>query len=540
MSGDFDAKLTELAAGILRGAIRAYDRAGDLASVLAARDMTMLGGFDTTGPFSAVTGSFPALTGPFPAHSGSFSVAGPDAADEPPVTLKRVFKLPGKLPGVRLPPELELAAAVRSAPVICGLDALARWLGRDGRTVTRTDDLAADEAADACRQLRIGPERLSFLWPYALISGWFELEDSADRRHSWAVVGSTAWRWADGDDSGALHVWAAVFAAVAANALAIIAEADPSRARRLDFAGPGVALAVKLFTARQAGMTSVDIEDLVRDGAIGERPSFLRRRAWNAWVQQHGHPAHRLLGELEAIGAVTVPSGATGAVQLAPLALWAMRKQFLLDGISVPVLRPPSPQMSAAALVMLSEAVSEAEFDAAFTEWMRGRDPEQAARELLIYAGSVDPQGRLAAVDIAQRIGAPGYRAWKDAVKRLELRGYARVTLSKMASDLPKSTLPLVLEPDPDDMAWLATDLLAIACGTDEPDPGEIATRFAQAVPEGQHQRILGLMTQISHPDTARVLAVLGAYHPDRRVAREARKAARAMAKNRVPARAGR
>ncbi len=231
---------------------------------------------------------------------------------------------------------------------------------------------------------------MSSLWQYALISGWFELEDSADRRRTWAVIGPAAWRWADGDDSGALHGWAAVFAAVAARALDIMAEDHRSRARRLDFEGQGVALAVILFAARRTGMTGVDIEDLVRDGAIGERPSFFRKRAWNAWVQEHGHPAHRLLGELAAIGAVTLPRSATGAVQLTPLALWALRKQFMLDKISVPVLRPPSPQMSAAALVALSDAVSEAEFDDAFGEWMRGRDPEQAARELLIYAGSVD------------------------------------------------------------------------------------------------------------------------------------------------------
>jgi hypothetical protein len=171
---------------------------------------------------------------------------------------------------------------------------------------------------------------------------------------------------------------------------------------------------------------------------------------------------------------------------------------------------------------------------------MRVRDPEQAARELLIYAGSVDASGRLAAVDIARRIGVPGYRAWKDAVRRLELRGYARVSLSMMASDLPASTLPLVLEPDQDDMAWLAIDRVAMACDTDEPDPGKIAARFDEVVPGSQQERILGLMARGSHPDAARVLDVLGTCHPDRRVAREARRAARALAKDRVPARAGR
>ena len=533
MSVDCDAKLTELAAGVLRDAVQVYDPVSALNTVLFARNMTMLGGFDATGSFPAVTGSFPVLTGSFRAITGSFAAAGLDAAAEPAVTLKRVFKLPSRLPGIQLPAESELASMARSAPVIGVLAALASWLGQDGRPVTDAGDLADDDAADACGQLGIRPERLPSLWAYALISGWLELEDSADRRQTWALTGPAARRWADGDDSGTLHGWAAVFAAVAAWALDAMAEEHSSEARRLDFEGQGVALAVLLFAARQTGMTSVDVEDLVREGAIGERPSFFRKRAWNAWVRQHGHPAHHLLGELAAIGAVTVPSGANGAVQLTPLALWAMRKQFILDRISVPALRPPSPQMSAAALVALFDAVSDAEFDAAFVAWMRDRDPEQAVRELLIYAGSVDPYGRLAAVDIARRVGAPGYRAWKDAVKRLELRGYARASLSMMASNLPKSTLPLVLEPDLDDMAWLATDRMALACGADDPDPDEIATGFAEVVPVGQHGRILGLMAHSSHPDVARVLDVLGTYHPDRRVAREARKATRARTRSR-------
>jgi hypothetical protein len=118
-----------------------------------------------------------------------------------------------------------------------------------------------------------------------------------------------------------------------------------------------------------------------------------------------------------------------------------------------------------------------------------------------------------------------------------------------MAGDPSKSTPPLVLEPNPDDMAWLVTDLLATVCGPyDDPDPDEIGARFAEVVPDGQQQRVLALMAQIPHPDSARVLDALGTYHPDGRVAREARKALRAMAskalramaRNRFPARAGR
>src|SRR5579863_8879181 len=101
MTADMDMKLTNLAAKILRDAVQAYDPVADLSQALAYA--VMLGGFEATGSFSAVTGSFRALT-------GSFAAAGTDPVGAPPVTLKRVFRLPSRLPGVWLPPEAELAA----------------------------------------------------------------------------------------------------------------------------------------------------------------------------------------------------------------------------------------------------------------------------------------------------------------------------------------------------------------------------------------------------------------------------------------------
>jgi hypothetical protein len=542
MAEDFDRKLTNLAAEIWRDAVRVYDPVAGLHPVLAAMSAGLPGGLDATGSFpaatgafAAVTGSFPVATGSFAALTGSFRAVGPQLPEEPLVTLKRVFKLPGRLPGVRLLPEPELAELARAAPITAGLNALARWLGRDGRLVTEDDELTEGDAADAGRRLGIGPEPLSFLWEYALTSGWFELEDSRDHRRTWAVIGQTAWRWADRDDRGALHAWAAVFAAVAARALGILAESDPDAARKLDFRGQGAATAVMLFRTRQSGMTTQDVADLVRDGAIGDRPGSRRKRAWTGWVQQHGDPALHLLGELAAIHAVTPPRTARGPVELTPLALWALREQLALDKVSVRVLTPLSPRMSGADLVAFSDTVSEAEFNAVFASWLCGRDLDRTVRELLMFAGSSAPRDRVTAVEIARRVGVPGLLAWRDAMARPELRGYARITLGMMAAHLPESSLPLVLEPDPDDMAWLATDLLALACGADEPDPAEVAALFAEAVPTDEEAWILGLMAQSSHPDVARVLEVLSRYHPDRRVAKDARKAARAFAANRRP-----
>ena len=559
MAAGFDAKLTNLAAEILRDAVQVYDVGG---SVRLLGDfnpfLTATGAFPlTTGAFPGATGAFSTITalpppidtsspspeggatGPFKALTGafrsiteSFRVTGRELSD-PTVTLRRVFRLPGKLPGVILPSTAELASMARSAPTMTDLGALARWLGGAGRLVTGTDELTDADVAEACQRLGIQPVSLSLLWDYALTSGWFELVETADRRRTWAVVGETASRWADGDDQGALHVWAVVFAATAARTLDVVSADVLGPARRLDFQRQGVTLPVMLFLSRRCGMTTRDLEDLVRQGAVGDQPPRRVRRSWDAWVRTHGEPTGHLLRALTGMGAVRSPRRADATVELTPLALWALREQFGLDKISVPVLSPPSPRMSAAELIALCDAVSGQEFTAAFTTWARGRSPERAVQELLLYAGSSLPHGRLVAVDIARRIGLPAYRAWKEAMKRPELRGYARITLTTMASDLPRTTLPLVLDLDPGDMSWLATDLLAMACGADHPDPDEIAAQFAEAVPAGEEARIFGLMAQSSHPDVARVLRALSTYHPDRRIARGARKAAHVMAKNR-------
>jgi hypothetical protein len=109
-----------------------------------------------------------------------------------------------------------------------------------------------------------------------------------------------------------------------------------------------------------------------------------------------------------------------------------------------------------------------------------------------------------------------------------------------MAGDLPESTLPLVLDPDPEDLTWVATDLLALACGEQDPDPERIAEQFSDAIPPGEESWIFGLMAESSHPEVARLLTTLARYHPDRQIAKDARRAARMAGKNRPAPRSGR
>ena len=549
MAVDFDTKLTGLAAQILREAARLHGKSdvtswlSDYNPVIAAWSPGMFGGLGMTNSFQAATGSFQAstgslatLTGSLQALTGSFQTVGREAVSTDRTTLRGLFGLPLKLPGVRLPSDQELALTARSAPVMVHLEALAKWLGHKGRLITADDLLDTADATDAVRSLRIRPDYLRCLWELALVSGWIALADGADGRRSWAVLGPTAYRWADNDALGTLHVWAAVFAAVLAVTLDVTTYQTPGVKRWQKFQGQGPALAVLMFLARRIGLTMDDVTGFVRTGAIGEVPTGRARKTWDAWVHRFGDPARRLLTELAALHAVVVPASGEGIVTLAPLAQWALREQFTFERINVPVVRR-SAQLSAADLIGLTGGLSDAEFDAEFRGWLTRCGSDRAAQELLLYAGSTNPEARLIAVKLVRQIGPAAIHAWLNAMQQPELRGYARIALSMMAADLPESSLPLVLNPNPDDLDGVARDLLLLIGDDDIPDPDRIEALFAEIAPKGEEEWIIGLLAGGRHSDVARLLELIGHHYPDRRLAKSARKAARVAAKNRPSAR---
>jgi hypothetical protein len=520
MSVAFNKNLTDLAASILCDAARVYSRSdaktwlSGYNPVLTAWDSCMFGSLEMTGSFQ-VTGE----------QNGNIGHA----------TLKRLFRLPGKLPAVRLPPASELAALARSAPLMVKLEELARWLGSNGRFVNRDGVLHDADADDAAHWLGVEPTQFPYLWEHALVSGWFEMVDDPASHRSWVVVGKAAHHWAEGDVWGVLHVWATVFASVLATTLEVAAGQAPGAARRLNFQGQGVALAVVLFLARRTGVTKADVRDIVRDSAIGDPSTRRARKSWDAWVREFGDPAHRLLGELAAARALVLPSQDDGILTLSPLAQWALREQFMLDNISIRVI-PASGELSAADLVELTDAVSDAEFNAECRAWFSRRPPTLAARDLLMYAAQANAQARLTAVNLARRIGLAARGVWLDFMERPQLRGYARIALRMMAADLPESDLTLIRNTGPDDLYWVAADLLSLLGRDDDPCPEKVAMQFAEVVPAGQEKWVLGLLAGGSHPDSGRVLALLGRSHPDRAIAKDARKAARVAAKNRLSA----
>jgi hypothetical protein len=519
MSVDFDTRLSGLAAQILRDAVKALNLLeGSQTGMLAVN-------WGATGSFQALTGSFPALT-------GSFAAVGHESDER--VGLKELFGLGAKLAPVRLLPPAQLAQHARSAPLMAKLEALATWLGR-GRLVGHRDELSDKEEAEAARWVGVPRDYLPHLWEYALTARWFELDDEPNSERTWAVPGDAARRWAEGDDSGALGVWAVVFAAVLSKAIEVAAFCDPGAARKLNFEGKGVVVAMTLFLARQAGLSLADVGGLVMGGTVGERPSFRARRAWDGWLRKHGDPARLLVSELAALNAVAVPERNGGLVGLTPLAMWALREQVMRDGVKVPVLSTRLAEMSAASLVSMADGVEETAFAENIAAWVTSRTPEQAANELLAFAAISRGPSRLVAVSLARGVGPGGHRAWRDAMQRPELRGYARITLSVMAAELPRSSLPLAIAPDQDDLARVADDLLQGGFGEATPDSAEIAATFRRAVPEGAEMWLIGLMSRNSRPQIVQVLKVLGRRHPKREIAKAARKAARRARRLRLP-----
>ncbi len=470
--------------------------------------------------------------------------------DEEDVSFKDAFGLPDRLPPMRLPSEAELAAMARGAPMIGQLRALAAWLGA-GRAVTENAELAGGDAAEAAAALGIGVPaarddqalpgltdlsavgrmrdvpRLDYLWRVALDGGFIELDE--DESH--AVPGEVAEAVQTADDDEVLDIWKMVFALVLATTLDVAASLDPRRSRELDFFGHGAALAVMLVLARQDGLPVAEASEMIKSAAVSELAPAKAAKAWESWVRAHGDPAVLLLDQMTELGAIRVSDGEDGdLVRLTPLGLAALRTQLVESGVEVPLL-PPADQMTAADLIALAGGVSEEEFQAETAAWLAHRTPDSAARDLLSAAAEADPASRMLAVAVVAEFGAPAEPAWRDALGRLELRGYAKLTLAALAGAGSAADAPAGLELAPDDLAWILTDGLVME-GWDDldddagHDPAALAKRLREAIPAGEEPAVFELMAKVPHPDAASVLTVVGRYHPDKKIAKAARKAA--------------
>jgi hypothetical protein len=472
--------------------------------------------------------------------------------DDEDFELKEAFGLPDRMPPVRLPAEPELAAMCRAAPLLGRARRLAEWAG-PGRDVTWDEELTAADTVAAARELGIAvpvesetaPEalpdmpdlpavakmqdvpELARLWEIALDVGFLEPAADDARVEPGEVMGC----WPGGTDEEALDVWSTALASVLGR-LEEDAALDARRGRLLDFTGAGGSLMVMLFLARTAGVPVSEASDMIREVATAELTPAKAARAWRSWTRRHGNPAEDLLGQLAELGAVSLPDQPPGQpsgessdngplARLTPLATWAMREQLGDEGVEIPLL-PPSDQMTAADLLAAAEDLDQEEAEAETAAWLELRAPDVAAGELLAAAADGGPAERLTAIGAVNRLGTAAESAWRDALGQPELRPYAKIALTGIAGGEPGVTVLAGLEPELADLAWLLTDVLASLSD----DPDELPQQIRDSVPPGQEQQVFDAMSRSPHPDAASALSLIGQHHPDKRIAKAARKSA--------------
>jgi hypothetical protein len=292
----------------------------------------------------------------------------------------------------------------------------------------------------------------------------------------------------------------------------------------LDFQGLPLGLLVLLFISRGEGTSLAELTAVFWADAAIDMTAAEAAVARAEWEAAYGDPVRLLLGKLAGLHAVTQ---AGDAFHLTPLALAALRERLAEAGVDVPLLPQSAAELTSGQLLAMAGGVSEEEFEAESDAWVAARGADAAARELLAAAAGGEPAERLLAVAAVTRIGPGAAPAWRDSLDVPQLRGYAKAGLATLDGDSDRTgDYPPGLEPSAEDLAWMATDLLTLACDDEFPDPDGLAVSFREAVPPGREDALFDVMWHSVHPDAVAVLEHVGRYHPDKRVAKAARTAA--------------
>ncbi|WP_158842574.1 hypothetical protein [Saccharothrix deserti] len=415
--------------------------------------------------------------------------------------LASVLGVPDRLPPIRLPSPDVLAADARTARLVADARALAVWVGEQRPTSPDDTELTDADAERAERDLGITSIDRVQLWELADVLGFLDFSEDEPT----VSTSADAHAWPDVDDEVALALWERALGHVLLHSAAI--DAFAHRAEHLTMAEVGGPLLPLLFLRQGRGMETTGVSDAVRIAADLELEHLSPKaadRVWQAWVAEHGDPGQALLDRLTRLGAVEVRDD---VVTLTPVARHVARIKLVEGGIEIPLL-PPSAEMTARQLVDAAPGFTEEELAAEVRAWLTSRDAADAARELLDLAAQGDGGERKWAVVVAKQLGGTVAEQWRAALDVPALRAYAKSALGE--------------PPDDSDRAWMLIDAVTSSNGTPEP----IAAAVAEVVPAGREQALFEVAWRLPHPQAGDALADIGEAHPDKKIAKAARKAA--------------
>jgi hypothetical protein len=207
-----------------------------------------------------------------------------------------------------------------------------------------------------------------------------------------------------------------------------------------------------------------------------------------------------------------------GMVRLTPLGVHGMRERLADSGAFAPALGDLATRPAAELLGALVDYPDHAAREEAEL-WLAAREPVAAARELLAASRGDDegaPGRRLMCQQSLALLGDEAQPALREVLDDRQLGGLARVWLAERGvADVPA--------PDAAMIFWLTIDTLAAQLAADD-DP-ELLTELVRDL-VARHEGFFDAAWRVDHPATPDVLEAMGRLHPDRKAAKEARKAA--------------
>ncbi|MFE9766309.1 hypothetical protein ACFYPC_17570 [Streptomyces sp. NPDC005808] len=459
------------------------------------------------------------------------------------------------LPPVRLHSEAELARAALAAPLLSRAARLARWAGPDTR-VGAGGELADDQLPGAAAELGLaGDDAAAFAseaWRVAVDTGLVEI---VDEEEGTVTAGEDLALLTSGAPQDILAVWLGALETVLADASVPdlddlvgamdeggeidLSSLDWDPEAEADFLdgvlgnlylltvgeeGPGdgpvplPALAASMIVPDDMGEPTNDVLERVSDAMMRLDDQF--RLLEPIGIVDFQPVDEALMTEPDDEPAAFDDTDVTryGMVRLTPLGLYGMRARLLEAGLTAPAVGELADK-GADALLDGTSAFPPAAAQAETEQWLARREPLPAARELLAAARGADagaPLRRLRCQQALSLVGADAEPALREVLDDAELGGLARVWLSEHgAADVPVPSEAMVF--------WLTIDTLAAQLAA-EGNSAEL-----QALVEGlaqQHSGFFAAAWRVEHPATPDVLEAMGRLHPDKKVAKEARKAA--------------
>ncbi|MGW3207428.1 hypothetical protein [Streptomyces sp. NPDC001135] len=460
------------------------------------------------------------------------------------------------LPPVRLHPEAELARAALSTPLLSRAARLARWAGPDTR-VDAGGGLAEEQLPAAAELLGLsGDDAAAYAgeaWRVAVDAGLVEI---VDEEAGTVRAGAELTLLTGGSPADVLAVWLTALETVIADAS--VPDLDDlvdalDEGGEIDFSSldwdpeaeadflDGVLGNLYLLTVSEDGagdgpvpLPALAASMLVPDG-MGEPTNDVLEQVSDAMMRlddqfrvlepvglvEYQPVDEALMADTDEEPAAPVDDtdvSRYGMVRLTPLGVYGLRARLLEAGFQAPAVGELADK-GADALLDGTAGFGQAAARAETEQWLMRREPLAAARELLAAARGADagaPLRRLRCQQALSLVGAEAEPALREVLDDPELGGLARVWLSERgAEEVPAPSEALVF--------WLTIDTVAAQLAA------EGNSEELQALVEGlaaQHSGFFSAAWRVEHPATADVLEAMGRLHPDKKVAKAARKAA--------------